>query len=222
MKGNIVRYNFLGLDTHDKEVFTLDYAIVLNEADENNNIRILPFTNRFNKESMESFCIGKVNGFIEVRNEGFVSNDLYVRFDKMLTVKADELYPVYAQDTYGRLTFDESGNKILVRIDDLQAKRIDAKLALYEEGEEKCACNVITKADNDFDIDYEKDAENPIFNLGFEELDKYKEYNFEDQKILVFFIKGERYSLIMHRCEPKSIEYRNSKIKEYFAVRKIG
>ena len=187
MKGNIVRYNFLGLDTHDKEVFRLDYAIVLNESSENGMVKILPITNRFNKESMESFCIGNVDGFVEVKNEGFVENSQYVRFDKILEVHEDELYPVYKQDSCGNMILDGNDNKCLVSVNDFQRKKIEEKYARYEEGEERCAYNVITKAGASYDIDYGELENNPLAELGFKTLDKYREYNWGDQKILVFF-----------------------------------
>lgn len=222
MKGKIVRYNFLGLDHVSKEVYSLDYAIVLEATLENGLVRILPFTNKFIKESIESFCINKIDGFIGVKNEGFVTENQYVLFDKMIEVKNEELYPVYKQNVLGNLLKDPSGKPIQVILNDLQMAMIDKKYNQFEEGEEKSVINLLLKADACYDIDMEHLKENEILKLGYKKLDKYKEYNFNNQKIIIFFIENERYSVIMNKGEFKDLNIRNEKLKALFSVDMVG
>lgn len=86
MKGKIVQYNFADIE---EEVYSLDYAIAWNTDEE--NVNIIPFTNKFCKESIESFCLGKIDNFVEILNEGFVENHHYVHLDKMISVPKKKL-----------------------------------------------------------------------------------------------------------------------------------
>ena len=49
------------------------------------------------------------------------------------------------------------------------------------------------------------------------EMDKYREYNFKDKKVVVFFVEGKRYSVVMVPTDNKDLTYRNESIKTALA-----
>ena len=214
MIGDIVRYNFFALDDADKETYSLDYAIVLDKNEENDIIKILPFTNKYNKDSIESFCIGDIPGFVEIRNEGYVNNKQYVHFDKIMDVKRNELYPVHSQDVYGRISRDDAGNPIKVRLAEEQLDRVVNRYGIYEAGEERNLINLLTKSDSKYVLCSEENDIEAIRNVCNREMDKYREYNFNDKKIVVFFVDGVRYSITMEAKGDSNIEARNAELKK--------
>lgn len=214
MVGDIVRYNFFALDNADKETYALDYAIVLDKDDENKLIKILPFTSKYNKDSIENFCIGDIPGFVEIRNEGYVNNKQYVHFDKIMDVGVDELYPVHHQDVYGRILRSDSGNPINVKLDSDQMNVVMDRYGIYEAGEEKNLVNLLTKADPSYVLDYDSNDINELCGICNKKMDKYREYNFSDKKVVVFFVEGKRYSVIMEASDNSDLGHRNAKLKE--------
>lgn len=213
MLGNIVRYNFYALDDADMETYSLDYAIVLDKDDKSNMTKILPITNRYNKESIESFCIGAVPGFVEINNEGYVNNNQYVHYDKMIDVSAEDLYPVHVQDLYGEISKDEAGKPIHVKLDKNQLEKVLDRFGIYESGEERNLLNLLVKSHPMYMIPDDHDVE-AAKKVCAKKMDRYREYNFNDKKIIVFFVDGERYSIIMKPTDNEDIELRNNKIKE--------
>ncbi|MCC0684893.1 hypothetical protein KGF42_06265 [Clostridioides sp. ZZV15-6383] len=213
MKGKIVQYNFADIE---EEVYSLDYAIAWNTDRE--NVNIIPFTNKFCKESIESFCLGKIDNFVEILNEGFVENHHYVHLDKMVSVPKKKVNLVYQQDTHGYLLRDDNNNLIPAKITSEQSKSISNKMELFCAGEEKCLINILLKADPSYILDVNSIKDKNILNLGYESIDRYKEYNFDDDKILIFFINKKRYSVIMKKTNNSSndLASRNNAIKELF------
>ena len=49
------------------------------------------------------------------------------------------------------------------------------------------------------------------------EMDKYREYNFKDKKVVVFFVEGKRYSVVMVPTDNKDLAYRNDSLKAALA-----
>ncbi|MEG0250039.1 MAG: hypothetical protein RR561_02570 [Peptostreptococcus sp.] len=214
MLGDIVRYNFFALDDASEETYLLDYAIVLDGDDENDNIKILPFTSRYNKDSIESFCIGCIPGFVEVKNEGYVNNRQYVHFNKVLEVDKAELYPVHHQDVYGRVLRNNVGNPMNVALAEEQLDRIMDKYGIYEEGEEKNLINLLKKSHATFTLNSDQNNIEELREVCGKEMEKYREYNFNDKKIVVFFVDGERYSVVMRDTNNKDLDTRNNDLKE--------
>ncbi|HGM1112715.1 TPA: hypothetical protein ACKOK0_002310, partial [Clostridioides difficile] len=61
-------------------------------------------------------------------------------------------------------------------------------------------------------------------NLGYESIDRYKEYNFDNDKILIFFINKKRYSVIMKKTNnsDNDLVSRNNAIKELFTNKAVN
>lgn len=215
MKGNIIQYNFLRMDNED--FYDLDYAIVL--EDKGDKLTILPFNNKFAKDSISSFCLGKIDGFIEIRNEGFIENSgQYVYFEKMIDVNKSDVNLVYKQDLDGNLIKNENGDFIPVTLSDSQNEMISIRYELYEEGEAKTPLGVIFKADKSFKLDYNSISSKELLELGNTRFDRYREFNFGDEKVLLFFIDGKRYSIIMRKGHTFTREERNSALAVHFNI----
>ena len=215
MKGNVVQYNFLRME--NKELHDLAYAIVIGEKE--GMLTLLPFNNKFTKDSIASFCLGKIEGFLEIRNEGFIENDgQYVHFDKIVEVPASDVTSVYKQDTYGSLLKDSEGNFVPVSLNEDQLKMVDDRQEIFEEGEATTPLGLIFKADKSYKLDYNSISSSELLSLGNTKFDRYREYNFGNEKIVVFFIDGKRYSLTMRKEGSASIAERNNEISEAFKI----
>ena len=44
-----------------------------------------------------------------------------------------------------------------------------------------------------------------------------REYNFKDKKVVVFFVEGKRYSVVMVPTDNKDLAYRNDSLKAALA-----
>jgi len=216
MLGDIIRYNFFALDDVDYETYSLDYAVILDIDEDKNTVKILPISNKFSKDSIESFCIGLIPGFVEIKNEGYVSNKQYVHFSKVIDVRPDELHPVHVQDISGSILKDDKGNPISVALTDDQLEKILRKYKIYEIGEERNLINLLMKSDAQFMLadSNEMDQIRKVCNM---EMDKYREYNFKDKKVVVFFVEGKRYSVVMVPTDNKDLSYRNEGLKTALA-----
>ena len=214
MLGDIVRYNFFALDNASEETYLLDYAIVLDVDDENDNIKILPFTSRYNKDSIESFCIGFIPGFVETKNEGYVNNKQYVHFNKVLEVNKNELHQVHHQDIYGHILRDNLGKAVKVKLVEEQLDRVMNRYKIYEEGEEKNIINLLIKSHASFKLHDDRNNIEELREVCNKEMEKYREYNFNDKKIVVFFVEGKRYSVHMSPTNNSDLEDRNNNLKE--------
>ena len=216
MLGDIIRYNFFALDDVDYETYSLDYAVILDIDEDKNTVKILPISNKFSKDSIESFCIGLIPGFVEIKNEGYVSNKQYVHFSKVIDVRPDELHPVHVQDISGSILKDDKGNPISVALTDDQLEKILRKYKIYEIGEERNLINLLMKSDAQFMLadSNELDQIRKVCNV---EMDKYREYNFKDKKVVVFFVEGKRYSVVMVPTDNKDLSYRNESLKTALA-----
>lgn len=216
MLGDIIRYNFFALDDVDYETYSLDYAVILDVDEDKNTVKILPISNKFSKDSIESFCIGLIPGFVEIKNEGYVSNKQYVHFSKVIDVRPDELHPVHVQDISGSILKDDKGNPISVALTDDQLEKILRKYKIYEIGEERNLINLLMKSDAQFMLadSNELDQIRKVCNV---EMDKYREYNFKDKKVVVFFVEGKRYSVVMVPTDNKDLSYRNESLKTALA-----
>ncbi|MGP1486989.1 hypothetical protein [Peptostreptococcus stomatis] len=216
MLGDIIRYNFFALDDVDYETYSLDYAVILDIDEDKNTVKILPISNKFSKDSIESFCIGLIPGFVEIKNEGYVSNKQYVHFSKVIDVRPDELHPVHVQDISGSILKDDKGNPISVALTDDQLEKILRKYKIYEIGEERNLINLLMKSDAQFMLadSNEMDQIRKVCNM---EMDKYREYNFKDKKVVVFFVEGKRYSVVMVPTDNKDLSYRNESLKTALA-----
>ena len=216
MLGDIIRYNFFALDDVDYETYSLDYAVILDIDEDKNTVKILPISNKFSKDSIESFCIGLIPGFVEIKNEGYVSNKQYVHFSKVIDVRPDELHPVHVQDISGSILKDDKGNPISVALTDDQLEKILRKYKIYEIGEERNLINLLMKSDAQFMLadSNEMDQIRKVCNV---EMDKYREYNFKDKKVVVFFVEGKRYSVVMVPTNNKDLAYRNDSLKAALA-----
>lgn len=216
MLGDIIRYNFFALDDVDYETYSLDYAVILDIDEDKNTVKILPISNKFSKDSIESFCIGLIPGFVEIKNEGYVSNKQYVHFSKVIDVRPDELHPVHVQDISGSILKDDKDNPISVALTDDQLEKILRKYKIYEIGEERNLINLLMKSDAQFMLadSNEMDQIRKVCNV---EMDKYREYNFKDKKVVVFFVEGKRYSVVMVPTDNKDLSYRNESLKTALA-----
>ncbi len=216
MLGDIIRYNFFALDDVDYETYSLDYAVILDIDEDKNTVKILPISNKFSKDSIESFCIGLIPGFVEIKNEGYVSNKQYVHCSKVIDVRPDELHPVHVQDISGSILKDDKGNPISVALTDDQLEKILRKYKIYEIGEERNLINLLMKSDAQFMLadSNEMDQIRKVCNV---EMDKYREYNFKDKKVVVFFVEGKRYSVVMVPTDNKDLSYRNESLKTALA-----
>ena len=216
MLGDIIRYNFFALDDVDYETYSLDYAVILDIDEDKNTVKILPISNKFSKDSIESFCIGLIPGFVEIKNEGYVSNKQYVHFSKVIDVRPAELHPVHVQDISGSILKDDKGNPISVALTDDQLEKILRKYKIYEIGEERNLINLLMKSDAQFMLadSNEMDQIRKVCNM---EMDKYREYNFKDKKVVVFFVEGKRYSVVMVPTDNKDLSYRNESLKTALA-----
>lgn len=216
MLGDIIRYNFFALDDVDYETYSLDYAVILDIDEDKNTVKILPISNKFSKDSIESFCIGLIPGFVEIKNEGYVSNKQYVHFSKVIDVRPDELHPVHVQDISGSILKDDKGNPISVALTDDQLEKILRKYKIYEIGEERNLINLLMKSDAQFMLadSNEMDQIRKVCNV---EMDKYREYNFKDKKVVVSFVEGKRYSVVMVPTDNKDLSYRNESLKTALA-----
>ncbi|MDU3455092.1 hypothetical protein [Peptostreptococcus sp.] len=213
MLGDIVRYNFFALDEADKETYSLDYAVVLDIDEAKDAIKILPITNKFCKDSIESFCIGHIPGFMEINNEGYVSNKQYVRFDKIMDVHESELIPVHIQDEYGMIHKNDKGDAISVALTEDQLEKIVKKYRIYEIGEERNLVNLLYKSDAKFQLAKDECDLDIISRVCKKEMQKYREYNHEGRKVVVFFVDGNRYSVIMNETDNLDIDMRNKDLK---------
>lgn len=216
MLGDIIRYNFFALDDVDYETYSLDYAVILDIDEDKNTVKILPISNKFSKDSIESFCIGLIPGFVEIKNEGYVSNKQYVHFSKVIDVRPEELHPVHVQDISGSILKSENDKAISVALTDDQLERVLRKYKIYEIGEERNLINLLMKSDAQFMLadSNEMDQIRKVCNM---EMDKYREYNFKDKKVVVFFVEGKRYSVVMVPTDNKDLSYRNESLKTALA-----
>lgn len=216
MLGDIIRYNFFALDDVDYETYSLDYAVILDIDEDKNTVKILPISNKFSKDSIESFCIGLVPGFVEIKNEGYVSNKQYVHFSKVIDVRPEELHPVHVQDISGSILKNENDKAISVALTDDQLERVLRKYKIYEIGEERNLINLLMKSDAQFVLADSNEIDQ-IRNVCNKEMDKYREYNFKDKKVVVFFVEGKRYSVVMVPTDNKDLAYRNDSLKAALA-----
>ena len=216
MLGDIIRYNFFALDDVDYETYSLDYAVILDIDEDKNTVKILPISNKFSKDSIESFCIGLVPGFVEIKNEGYVSNKQYVHFSKVIDVRPDELHPVHVQDISGSILKNENDKAISVALTDDQLERVLRKYKIYEIGEERNLINLLMKSDAQFVLADSNEIDQ-IRKVCNKEMDKYREYNFKDKKVVVFFVEGKRYSVVMVPTNNKDLVYRNDSLKAALA-----
>lgn len=216
MLGDIIRYNFFALDDVDYETYSLDYAVILDIDEDKNTVKILPISNKFSKDSIESFCIGLIPGFVEIKNEGYVSNKQYVHFSKVIDVRPEELHPVHVQDISGSILKSENDKAISVALTDDQLERVLRKYKIYEIGEERNLINLLMKSDAQFVLADSNEIDQ-IRNVCNKEMDKYREYNFKDKKVVVFFVEGKRYSVVMVPTDNKDLAYRNDSLKSALA-----
>ena len=216
MLGDIIRYNFFALDDVDYETYSLDYAVILDIDEDKNTVKILPISNKFSKDSIESFCIGLVPGFVEIKNEGYVSNKQYVHFSKVIDVRPEELHPVHVQDISGSILKNENDKAISVALTDDQLERVLRKYKIYEIGEERNLINLLMKSDAQFVLADSNEIDQ-IRKVCNKEMDKYREYNFKDKKVVVFFVEGKRYSVVMVPTNNKDLAYRNDSLKAALA-----
>ncbi|MBF1043804.1 MAG: hypothetical protein HXL17_05125 [Peptostreptococcus sp.] len=216
MLGDIIRYNFFALDDVDYETYSLDYAVILDIDEDKNTVKILPISNKFSKDSIESFCIGLIPGFVEIKNEGYVSNKQYVHFSKVIDVRPEELHPVHVQDISGSILKSENDKAISVALTDDQLERVLRKYKIYEIGEERNLINLLMKSDAQFVLADSNEIDQ-IRNVCNKEMDKYREYNFKDKKVVVFFVEGKRYSVVMVPTDNKDLAYRNDSLKAALA-----
>ena len=216
MLGDIIRYNFFALDDVDYETYSLDYAVILDIDEDKNTVKILPISNKFSKDSIESFCIGLIPGFVEIKNEGYVSNKQYVHFSKVIDVRPEELHPVHVQDISGSILKSENDKAISVALTDDQLERVLRKYKIYEIGEERNLINLLMKSDAQFVLADSNEIDQ-IRNVCNKEMDKYREYNFKDKKVVVFFVEGKRYSVVMVPTDNKDLAYRNDSLKAAIA-----
>ena len=216
MLGDIIRYNFFALDDVDYETYSLDYAVILDIDEDKNTVKILPISNKFSKDSFESFCIGLVPGFVEIKNEGYVSNKQYVHFSKVIDVRPEELHPVHVQDISGSILKNENDKAISVALTDDQLERVLRKYKIYEIGEERNLINLLMKSDAQFVLADSNEIDQ-IRKVCNKEMDKYREYNFKDKKVVVFFVEGKRYSVVMVPTNNKDLVYRNDSLKAALA-----
>ena len=216
MLGDIIRYNFFALDDVDYETYSLDYAVILDIDEDKNTVKILPISNKFSKDSIESFCIGLIPGFVEIKNEGYVSNKQYVHFSKVIDVRPEELHPVHVQDISGSILKSENDKAISVALTDDQLGRVLRKYKIYEIGEERNLINLLMKSDAQFVLADSNEIDQ-IRKVCNKEMDKYREYNFKDKKVVVFFVEGKRYSVVMVPTNNKDLVYRNDSLKAALA-----
>ena len=216
MLGDIIRYNFFALDDVDYETYSLDYAVILDIDEDKNTVKILPISNKFSKDSIESFCIGLIPGFVEIKNEGYVSNKQYVHFSKVIDVRPEELHPVHVQDISGSILKSENDKAICVALTDDQLERVLRKYKIYEIGEERNLINLLMKSDAQFVLADSNEIDQ-IRKVCNKEMDKYREYNFKDKKVVVFFVEGKRYSVVMVPTDNKDLAYRNDSLKAALA-----
>ena len=216
MLGDIIRYNFFALDDVDYETYSLDYAVILDIDEDKNTVKILPISNKFSKDSIESFCIGLIPGFVEIKNEGYVSNKQYVHFSKVIDVRPEELHPVHVQDISGSILKSENDKAISVALTDDQLERDLRKYKIYEIGEERNLINLLMKSDAQFVLADSNEIDQ-IRKVCNKEMDKYREYNFKDKKVVVFFVEGKRYSVVMVPTDNKDLAYRNDSLKAALA-----
>lgn len=216
MLGDIIRYNFFALDDVDYETYSLDYAVIMDIDEDKNTVKILPISNKFSKDSIESFCIGLIPGFVEIKNEGYVSNKQYVHFSKVIDVRPEELHPVHVQDISGSILKSENDKAISVALTDDQLERVLRKYKIYEIGEERNLINLLMKSDAQFVLADSNEIDQ-IRNVCNKEMDKYREYNFKDKKVVVFFVEGKRYSVVMVPTDNKDLAYRNDSLKAALA-----
>lgn len=212
MLGDIIRYNFFALDDVDYETYSLDYAVILDIDEDKNTVKILPISNKFSKDSIESFCIGLIPGFVEIKNEGYVSNKQYVHFSKVIDVRPEELHPVHVQDISGSILKNENDKAMSVALTDDQLERVLRKYKIYEIGEERNLINLLMKSDAQFVLADSNEIDQ-IRKVCNKEMDKYREYNFKDKKVVVFFVEGKRYSVVMVPTDNKDLAYRNDSLK---------
>ena len=216
MLGDIIRYNFFALDDVDYETYSLDYAVILDIDEDKNTVKILPISNKFSKDSIESFCIGLIPGFVEIKNEGYVSNKQYVHFSKVIDVRPEELHPVHVQDISGSILKSENDKAISVALTDDQLERVLRKYKIYEIGEERNLINLLMKSDAQLVLADSNEIDQ-IRKVCNKEMDKYREYNFKDKKVVVFFVEGKRYSVVMVPTDNKDLAYRNDSLKAALA-----
>ena len=216
MLGDIIRYNFFALDDVDYETYSLDYAVILDIDEDKNTVKILPISNKFSKDSIESFCIGLIPGFVEIKNEGYVSNKQYVHFSKVIDVRPEELHPVHVQHISGSILKSENDKAISVALTDDQLERVLRKYKIYEIGEERNLINLLMKSDAQFVLADSNEIDQ-IRKVCNKEMDKYREYNFKDKKVVVFFVEGKRYSVVMVPTDNKDLAYRNDSLKAALA-----
>lgn len=216
MLGDIIRYNFFALDDVDYETYSLDYAVILDIDEDKNTVKILPISNKFSKDSIESFCIGLIPGFVEIKNEGYVSNKQYVHFSKVIDVRPEELHPVHVQDISGSVLKNENDKAMSVALTDDQLERVLRKYKIYEIGEERNLINLLMKSDAQFVLADSNEIDQ-IREVCNKEMDKYREYNFKDKKVVVFFVEGKRYSVVMVPTDNKDLAYRNDSLKAALA-----
>ncbi len=216
MLGDIIRYNFFALDDVDYETYSLDYAVILDIDEDKNTVKILPISNKFSKDSIESFCIGLIPGFVEIKNEGYVSNKQYVHFSKVIDVRPEELHPVHVQDISGSILKNENDKAISVALTDDQLERVLRKYKIYEIGEERNLINLLMKSDAQFVLADSNEIDQ-IRKVCNKEMDKYREYNFKDKKVVVFFVEGKRYSVVMVPTDNKDLANRNDSLKAALA-----
>ncbi|WP_101773084.1 hypothetical protein [Peptostreptococcus faecalis] len=218
MLGNVIKYNFFAITDIMESAEVLDYAIIVGVDEKSNMVDIVPITSKYCEDSIESFCIGTIPGFIEVKNEGYVTEKQYVDFDKVLSVPLSDIKYISSQDLYGNLLRTESGEISKVKVSDEQLQELLEKYNVYEKEEEYSIFNLIKKSHPKFNLNKE---ENDIKNLSKvldNRMDSYREYNVSDKKIIVFFVDEKRHSIIMNVSEEVDLDSRNTNIRSILAV----
>lgn len=191
-KGNIVLCDFVGFG---KELDLPHYAIVWKSNGWSENINIIPLTSKFKPESKSVFWLGKINNFMSIDDGKFINKDSYIYLNRLMEVSRLRVKLIYQEDIEGNKLTDSRGRYIPVKIDDTMINTISKSIKLNYSDDGICLVDLLLKYKPDNFIDLDSLSDKNILNIGYRLIDKYKEYLFDGESILIFFVDEVRYSL---------------------------
>ncbi|MDI0267202.1 type II toxin-antitoxin system PemK/MazF family toxin [Clostridioides difficile] len=195
-KGYIVQCNFTGLGN---ELDFLHFAVVWNSSSREETINILPLTSKKKENSLRTFFLGKIEGFItKDDNNNYINKNSYVYISKMMEVSRKRVKLIYKQNNNGK--FQKIDERLIpLSIDEKYIKPISDCIKLFYINEGDYLVNILINMRSDYFLDIDELKNNKILELGYRYIEHFKEHTIDEKKIIICFIDGERYSLVMRK-----------------------
>ena len=140
----------------------------------------------------------------------FINKDSYIYLNRLMEVSRLRVKLIYQEDTKGNKLTDSRGRYIPIKLDDAIINTISKSIKLNYSDDGICLVDLLLKYKPDNFIVLDSLSDKNILNIGYRLIDKYKEYLFDGEIILIFFVDELRYSLRIKRINWtrfKSVEH---------------